>query len=199
MKITDELVLASHNSGKITELRSLLAPFGIKVISAAELNLDEPDETEKTFVGNALLKAKYVAEITGKPSLADDSGLCIDALGGLPGVDTAPFSKSFGSLEECYQNLDQQLQNAPSRDASFHCVLCLYFPDGTHHEFYGRLDGDYVYPARGDDGFCFDFVFQPKAYDKTLAELGRVVKNKISHRALALERFIEECLITKSL
>lgn len=195
MKITDELVLASHNPAKIAELRALLEPFGIKVTSVADLGLEEPEETEDTFVGNAMIKAKFAAEQTGKPSLADDSGFCLEALDGFPGVHTAPYRFSFPSLEECFRDVNTKLASSPNRKANLTCVLSLYFPNGEHQEFHGQVDGEFVYPARGDNGHHFDYVFQPSGYDKTFAELGMSVKNQISHRAKALESFITTCLM----
>ncbi len=196
MKLADDLVLASHNPGKLEELTALLGSYGLTIKSAAELGIPEPEETGSTLVENAILKAKFVAQASDKPALADDSGFMIEALENFPGVKSARYVKRFPNLEACFEDLHKWLGPNQSTAAYFECALCLYWPDGRHEQFMGRIDGDFVYPARGYDGFCFDLVFQPKGYDKTFAELGREVKNKISHRAKAFNKFIESCLTT---
>lgn len=191
-----ELVLATHNPAKISELTAMLSPYGVKITSAAELGLEEPEETGVTFQENALLKAKFVAEASGKPALADDSGICFPALGGFPGVDTAPYRQSFGSLDECFQDLHQRLKKVNDTRAYVHCSLCLYHPDGHHQFFEGQINGTFIYPVRGSstEGYHFDIVFQPDGYDLTYAELGTELKNQISHRARSFQKFIDTCL-----
>lgn len=194
MKLVGELVLASHNLNKLAEIRSLLAPYDIEILSAADLGISEIAETGSTLLENAILKAKQVAEITGKPTLADDSGFIVKALEDFPGVYSARYALSFPSLKDCYMDLNEKLSFTSDHSASVECVLCIYWPNGQHEEFIGHIDGQYVYPPRGTSGFHFDFVFQPQGYDKTFAELGPDVKNKISHRAQALTKFIDSCL-----
>lgn len=192
MRPIKELVLASHNQGKIIELQQLLSPLGIDVLMASQLDVPEPEETGATFFENAKLKAQHAAELSGKPSLGDDSGLIIPSLNGFPGLITGRYAKSFPQLEKCFSDLQQRLSGRKP-DAALVCVLCLYFPDGHYLEFEGKLDGRIVFPARGEDGFFFDYVFQPEGEEKTLAELGRDRKNQISHRSIALRKLIDAC------
>lgn len=194
--VLHELVLATHNPAKISELTSMLAPYGVKLTSSVELGLDEPEETGETFQENALLKAKFVSEQTGKPALADDSGICFPALGDFPGVHTAPYRKSFATLDDCFKDLDKKLSESGDKRAYVHCSLCLYMPDGTYQMFEGHINGQFVYPVRGNttDGYHFDIVFQPDGYDMTYAQLGIEVKNQISHRARSFSQFIDTCL-----
>ncbi len=196
MMQVQELVLATHNPAKISELTAMLAPYSVKLTSAAALGLDEPKETGATFQENALLKAKFVAEASGKPALADDSGICFPSLNDFPGVHTAPYRMSFPTLEDCFQDLERRLKETGDTRAYVHCSLCLYYPDGKYTMFEGRIDGEFVYPVRGEttDGYHFDIVFQPDGYDQTYAQLGIETKNKISHRARSFAKFIETCL-----
>lgn len=191
-----ELVLATHNPAKISELTAMLTPFGVKLTSAAELDLEEPEETGNTFQENALLKAKFVAEASGKPALADDSGIGFPGLGGFPGVHTAPYRQSFNTLDACFRDLDSRLKAVNDFRAYVHCSLCLYFPDGHYQMFEGQIDGKFIYPVRGNstEGYHFDIVFQPDGYDQTYAELGTEIKNQISHRARSFQQFIDKCL-----
>lgn len=191
-----ELVLATHNPAKISELTAMLTPYGVKLLSAAELNLLEPEETGATFQDNALLKAKFVSEASGKPALADDSGICFPSLDDFPGVHTAPYRMSFPTLDDCFQDLAEKLRKTGDCRAYVHCSLCLYLPDGTYQMFDGRIDGTFIYPVRGTttDGYHFDIVFQPDGYDQTYAQLGIEIKNRISHRARSFTQFIDTCL-----
>jgi XTP/dITP diphosphohydrolase len=196
MKQLQELVLATHNPAKITELTAMLAPYSVKLTSSRDLGLPEPEETGTTFQENALLKAKFVAEASGKPALADDSGLGFYALDGFPGVNTAPYRMSFPTVEDCFHDLHERLKVTGDNRAYIHCSLCLYYPDGHYQMFDGRIEGQFVYPVRGSttEGYHFDIVFQPNGYDQTYAELGLETKNKISHRARSFQQFIDTCL-----
>lgn len=195
MKPLKDLILASHNEGKLVELKTILQPYGLNIRSAADFGLDEPPEDGSTFAENAIEKAEYVFRQTGIPSLADDSGLVIPALGGFPGIKSGRYRKNFDSLEQCFQDLNERLEGKV-HDAYFECALCLYTSEGQYQIFNGRIEGQIVYPPRGlgHDGIHFDFVFQPEGYTKSMAELGRSMKNQISHRAVALRKFIEACL-----
>ncbi|MBO4285448.1 MAG: RdgB/HAM1 family non-canonical purine NTP pyrophosphatase [Alphaproteobacteria bacterium] len=185
-----ELIFASHNQGKIVEIKALLAPFPIQVLSSDDINLPDIEETGETFYENAKLKAESIAKFTKKPCLADDSGLCVDALGGGPGVYSAryapnrDFEKAMGML---LQEMRQSGQT--SRAAHFECVLVLAYPNGESVSFEGRVDGVIAQEIKGKSGFGFDPVFVPNGFDETFAELGAQIKNKISHRARALEKF----------
>jgi XTP/dITP diphosphohydrolase len=191
-----ELVLATHNPAKVSELTAMLSPFPVKLSSSGDLKLPEPEETGRTFQENALLKAKFVAEATGKPALADDSGICFPALDDFPGVDTAPYRMSFATLDDCFRDLHTKLQVLNDNRAYMHCSLCLCFPDGHYMMFDGQIDGKFIYPIRGSstDGYHFDIVFQPDGYEQTYAELGIQIKNRISHRTSAFNQFIDTCL-----
>ncbi|MFT6571375.1 MAG: XTP/dITP diphosphohydrolase [Sphingomonas echinoides] len=185
-----KLVIASHNAGKVREINALLAPYGIEAISAAELDLPEPEETGTTFVANAELKALQAADLSGLPALADDSGLCVDALGGDPGVYTANWAETPNgrdwtlAMTKVEQALAAKCPDA-SRDAHFVCVLALAWPDGHVQWFEGRADGTLTWPPRGAVGFGYDPVFVPTGSDITYAEMDPAQKHAISHRAAA--------------
>jgi len=185
-----ELIFASHNKGKIVEIKALLAPFSVKVLSSDDINLPDIDETGTTFYENAKLKAEGIAKYTKKPCLADDSGLCVDVLGGRPGVYSARYAPSRDfkkAMEMLLQEMKQSGQT--SRAAHFECVLVLAYPNGKCVSFEGRVDGVIAQEIKGESGFGFDPVFVPNGFDETFAELGAHIKNKISHRARALEKF----------
>ena len=198
--IPGKLVIASHNVGKVKEIRALLAPFGIDPVSAGELGLPEPAETGTTFAENALLKAHAAAQGSGLPALADDSGLCVSALDDAPGVYTAdwaekkPFEggpgrdwymamgKVEGKLAEIGPNAD--------RSAYFICTLALAWPDGHSEVFEGRVNGKLAWPPRGTMGFGYDPVFVPTGREQSFAELDPVEKHAISHRADAFAKLV---------
>lgn len=197
-----KLVIATHNAGKLREIAALLAPYGLDCISAGSLGLPEPAETGKTFVENALLKARAAAESSGLPALADDSGLGVAALGGRPGVYTADWAErqwfegepgrdwymAMGKVEGMLQHLGPETP----RDAAFHCVLALAWPDGEHAVYEGRAEGTLAWPPRGTMGFGYDPVFVPNGYDRTFAELDPEEKHRISHRADAFARLVAD-------
>lgn len=189
----NELLIATHNTGKLEEIAALLAPYGITCTSNADHGLPEPDETETTFAGNARIKAHAAAKATGLPALADDSGLTIDALGGAPGVYTAdwaetPQGRDFPmAMARAWRELDAV--NAPSpRTAQFNCTLVLAWPDGHDEVFAGVMCGQVVWPMRGDQGHGYDPIFQPDGYTQTFGEMDRWEKNQISHRADAFKK-----------
>src|SRR6185312_8149675 len=157
-----KLVIASHNEGKVREIRALLAPFGIEPVSAAELDLPEPEETGTTFVANAELKALQAADLSGLPALADDSGLCVEALGNEPGIFSARWGGEAKDFAVAMQRVEDRLAALPEgtpRDAHFVCALALAWPDGHLEWFEGRVDGCLVWPPRGENGFGYDPMF----------------------------------------
>lgn len=185
-----EIIFASHNKGKIEEIRQLLTPFGVHVLSSDEMDLPDVEETGTTFEENAALKALEIAKLKGVPCLADDSGLCVDALNGRPGVYSARYAPNRDFKKAMEMLLAEILETqSANRRAHFSCVLVLGYPNGTYEAFDGRVDGNIAYEPKGESGFGFDPVFIPEGYDKTFAELGGDVKNKISHRGRALAKF----------
>lgn len=192
------LLVATHNTGKLEEIADLVAPFGISVVGAAEMNLPEPAETEDNFIGNARIKAHAAAQATGLPALADDSGIAIDALGGAPGVYTADWAETAQGRDfvmAMTRAIDAlQAIDAPHpRTARFCCTLVLAWPDGHDEVFEGVMEGRVVWPMRGDQGHGYDPIFQPDGYDITFGEMDRWEKNRISHRADAFKKLVAGC------
>lgn len=196
--IGDRLLVATHNQGKLEEIAALLSPYGVTVTSAADLGLAEPDETETTFVGNARLKAHTAARASGMVALADDSGLCVDALAGAPGVFTADWAtiasgRDFAvGMKRVWRELEAVQAPSPRR-AQFRCTLVLAWPDGKDAVFDGVMPGQIVWPGRGSQGHGFDPVFQPDGHDQTFGEMDRWAKNRISHRADAFRKLVLAC------
>lgn len=193
-----ELVLATHNSGKVEELVALLAPFGISVRSAVDFNLEAPEETETSFVGNARIKAHHVARATNLPALADDSGIEVDALGGAPGIHTADWAEGPGGrdfLRAMLKTWDmiRAAGAQPPHLGRFRCALVLAWPDGHEEVFEGMVEGQVVWPLRGALGHGYDPMFQPLGHDLTFAEMSPAQKNALSHRAAAFRQLTEEC------
>ena len=192
----DTLLVATHNKGKLEEISALLEPFGINVTSAAEHNLPEPDETENTFVGNARIKAHAAAQATGLPSLSDDSGIEVDCLNGAPGVYTADWSETpdgrdfVVAMSRTYDEIIKSGHKAPWT-ARFCATLVLAWPDGHDEVFTGTMEGQVVWPMRGDQGHGYDPIFQPDGYEITFGQMDRWEKNKISHRANAFAKLVE--------
>jgi XTP/dITP diphosphohydrolase len=193
----EKLVIATHNPGKLREIQDLLAPLGIQCLSAADLGLPEPEEIGNTFVDNADLKAREAADLSGLPALADDSGLAVDALHGLPGIFSARWAedeagkRDFGrAMERVWREVEAAGDDA-SRDAHFACALSLARPDdGQVQSFEGRIDGTLVWPPRGDKGFGYDPMFVPVGYDHTFGEIDPEEKHRISHRADAFRKLV---------
>lgn len=194
----DTLLVATHNAGKLEEIASLLRPFDVRVVGAAEMGLDVPEETEATFVGNARIKAHAAAQATGLPALSDDSGIEIDALGGTPGVQTADWAETghgrdFAmAMTKAHDLLVASGAPQPWR-ARFCCTLVLAWPDGHDEVFPGKIEGRFVWPMRGTRGHGYDPIFQPDGHDITFAEMDRWEKNRISHRADAFARLVRGC------
>jgi XTP/dITP diphosphohydrolase len=207
-----KLVIASHNQGKVREIRGLLGPYGIEPVSAAELDLPEPDEIGVDFIENADLKARQAADLSGLPALADDSGLCVEALGGRPGIFSARWAcadlsvpadadagelsgeRDFGrAMRRVWDELEASGPEA-SRSAWFVCALALVWPDGQAEWFEGRVDGTLVWPSRGDKGFGYDPMFVPAGHDTTFGEMDPELKHRISHRADAFGKLVARLL-----
>lgn len=192
----DELVIATHNAGKAREISDLLSPYVSKFYTAGELALPEPEETKKTFQGNAELKALAAAKASGKPSLADDSGLSVTALNGDPGIYSARWAVTEdGSRDFAFamKKVEEALGDAEDMSAAFVCVLSLAWPDGHVESFEGSVDGHLVFPARGDKGFGYDPIFVAEGCSQTFAEMDPAEKHAISHRADAFQKFVEAC------
>ena len=187
----DRLVLASHNPGKLREFATLLEPKGVTVISAGDLGLPEPDETEPDFIGNARLKALASARGAGLPALSDDSGFCTAALDGGPGV----FSARFAGPAKDFAGAMQRIHDASTGQdrAWFVCALCLAWPDGHTASFLGRVEGRTIWPPRGTRGFGYDPIFVPNGAVKTFGEMDPGAKHDISHRARAFEALVAAC------
>jgi XTP/dITP diphosphohydrolase len=188
----DRLCVASHNKGKVREIGDLIAPFGVDAISAGDLNLPEPEETETTFIGNALLKARAAARASGLPALADDSGLVVHALGGDPGIYSARWAgpdKDFGLAMQKVEDALRAIK-ADDRSAHFICALALVWPDGEEAAYEGRIDGVLVWPARGDKGFGYDPMFVPDGERITFGEMDPDAKHAMSHRARAFAQLV---------
>ena len=193
------LVLATHNKGKLVEMRDLLAPHGIELVSAGELGLAEPVETETTFIGNATLKAVTAANASGLPALSDDSGIEIAALDGAPGVYSADWAgpgKDFKvAMQAVYEALmEPGIGFTTPLKANFTSVLCLAQPGGAAECYEGKVFGTVVWPPRGDNGFGYDPMFIPDGYKQTFGELSPDVKHEISHRAVSFAKFAGACL-----
>jgi XTP/dITP diphosphohydrolase len=192
------LLVATHNGGKLEEIAALLAPYDVQTVSAADLNLPVPDETETTFAGNARIKAHAGAKASGLPTLADDSGMSVDALDGAPGVYTAdwaetPHGRDFNMAMQRVWAMLETLSAPEPRLAQFRCTLVLAWPDGQDAVFEGVMPGRLVWPMRGDQGHGYDPMFLPDGYAMTCGEMDRWTKNSISHRADAFRKLVREC------
>ena len=189
------LVIASHNQGKVGEIAELLGPFGIEPVSAAELDLPEPEETGTTFVDNAALKARLAADLSGLPALADDSGLCVEALDGRPGIHSARWAGDERDFSIAMERVHEELlarEPEAGRDAHFVCALAVCWPeDGQCEIFEGRVDGLLIWPPRGERGFGYDPMFQPIGHDETFGEMDPEAKHRISHRADAFRKLVD--------
>jgi XTP/dITP diphosphohydrolase len=205
-RITGRLVIATHNPGKLAEMRELLAPYGVEAISAGELGLPEPDETGITFRDNARIKAQAATAATDLPAFADDSGLAVDALDGAPGIYSARWAgpdKNFrGAMETIEDKLRERGATTPDRrKAHFVSALCVAWPDGHVEDFEAQVDGVLVWPPRGDQGFGYDPMFLPDGHERTFGEMPSVEKHGLpphggglSHRARAFLKLAQACL-----
>jgi len=204
-RLSGRIVIATHNAGKLREMRELLAPYGVEAVSAGELALGEPEETGADFTANALIKAQAAAHAAGLPAFADDSGLCVEALGGAPGIFSARWageSKDFAAaMEQIRAEVEKTGAKKPWR-AHFISALALVWPDGHVEQFEGRVDGDLVFPPKGAAGFGYDPCFRPDGHDRTFGEMTAEKKHGIpadgsralSHRARAFQALARGCL-----
>jgi XTP/dITP diphosphohydrolase len=204
--VTGRLVIATHNAGKLVEMRELLGFYGVEAVSAGDLNLSEPEETGTTFAANARIKARASAQASGMPALADDSGLMVDALDGAPGIYSARWAgpgKNFGHAMEKIEGMlrERDAFTPQQRSAHFVSVLCVAWPDGHVEEFEGKVDGSLVWPPRGNEGFGYDPMFLPDGFGLTFGEMSRDDKHGLppkgqglSHRARAFLKLAEACL-----
>ena len=207
--ITGRLVIATHNKGKLAEMRELLGRHGVEAVSASELNLPEPEETGMTFAANARIKAEAAANASGLPSFADDSGLVVDALDGAPGIYSARWAGETKDFRHAMEKVEGMLRErdafkSEQRKAHFVSVLCVAWPDGHVEEFEGKVDGTLVWPPRGDQGFGYDPMFLPHGFDLTFGEMTSDQKHGLppkgqglSHRARAFLQLAEACLERK--
>ena len=187
------LVVASHNPGKVREIDDLLQSYDAEPVSAGELGLPEPVEDGLTFVANAILKAESAATRSGLPALSDDSGLAVAALDGAPGIYSARWAGPEKDFQYAMQRVQDEVGDAPDRNAQFICVLALAWPDGHVETFEGTVDGTLVWPPRGDRGFGYDPMFLPKGHDETFGEMDPAQKHAISHRAAAFRQLVAAC------
>jgi len=205
-RIEGRLVIATHNPGKLCEMRELLAPYGIDAVSAAELGLDEPEETGASFRENAHIKALAAANESGLPSFSDDSGLVVDALDGAPGIHSSRWAGPTKDFAQAMQAIQDKLRergavNARQRTAHFVSALCVAWPDNHIEEFEACVDGTLVWPPRGEAGFGYDPMFLPDGFDRTFGEMTSEEKHGLpprglglSHRARAFLKLAEACL-----
>lgn len=205
-KLTGKVVLATHNSGKLREMRELLAPHGVEVVSAGELGLPEPEENGTTFEANARIKAEAAAKASQLPAFADDSGLTVEALNGAPGIYSARWAGSSKNFAQAMRLVEEKLHEANAKEASqrkaaFISALCVAWPDGETVSFEGRVDGTLVWPPRGSAGFGYDPIFLPDGKSKTFGEMTAEEKHGLpphgeglSHRARAFLKLAEACL-----
>jgi XTP/dITP diphosphohydrolase len=191
MKQIKKLVLATHNKGKLVEFQALLKPYGIELVSAGDLNLPEPDETGTTFAENAVLKAALASQAASLPALADDSGLCVNALNGQPGLFSARWAGQEKDFAMAMGKINTMLGDNPDRSAYFNATLALSMPDGNCEIFEGVIHGTLVWPPRGADGHGYDPIFVPDGETRTFAEMPPAEKDKISHRAIAFAKLVD--------
>jgi XTP/dITP diphosphohydrolase len=204
--ITGRLVIATHNPGKLAEMRELLAPYGIDAISAGELDLPEPDEDGMSFRDNARIKAEAAAKATGLPAFADDSGLVVDALDGAPGIHSARWAGPEKNFRRAMETIEVKLYergatSPEKRTAHFVSALCVAWPDGHVEDFEAKVDGTLVWPPRGTKGFGYDPMFLPEGHTRTFGEMSSDEKHGLpprgkglSHRARAFMKLAEACL-----
>ena len=197
--LESKIVIASHNEGKVNEIKDLLVPLGISVISSRDAKLPEPEETGSSFVENAELKAKVAAEISGLPAISDDSGLSVSALGGAPGIYSARWAGKSKDFNKAMHRVADALLMSGQYDkkAYFHCALCLSWPDGESESVEGILPGQIVWPARGNKGFGYDPIFMPDGYIETFGEMDPEKKHGISHRSIAYKKLLKKCFLRK--
>lgn len=188
--LSGELVIASHNAGKVREIGALLAPLGVTARAAGALGLPEPEETADSFAGNALLKARAAAGASGLPALADDSGLAVRALDGEPGIHSARWAGPGRDFAMAMARVNRALGASADRSAAFVCALAVARPDGAEAVFEGAVTGRLVWPPRGGRGFGYDPIFAPDGHETTFGEMEPAAKHAISHRARAFAKLL---------
>ncbi len=188
----DRLVLMTHNLGKLKEFSALLLPYKKEIISSKDLDIEDPEETGKTFEENAKLKALFAAKVSGLPSLADDSGLEVSALDGAPGIYSSRFAN--GDYQGAMKRINDLLADKEDRRANFTCVLSIAWPDGYSETFTGRVFGNLCWPPMGNNGFGYDPFFVPEGYKESFGILDTKIKERISHRSRAFSEFVKHCL-----
>jgi XTP/dITP diphosphohydrolase len=208
-QITGRLVIATHNPGKLAEMRELLQPYGVDAVSAGELGLGEPDESGESFRANARIKATAAAQAARLPAFADDSGLAVDALGGEPGIYSARWAGPEKNFQHAMQTIEDKLRERAAaatsqRGAHFVSALCVAWPDGHVEEFEATVDGTLIWPPRGDQGFGYDPMFLPDGHTRTFGEMPSEEKHGLpprgkglSHRARAFVKLAEACLVRR--
>ena len=184
------LIIASHNAGKLREIRDMLAPYGVEAISAGDLDLPEPEETGSDFYENAELKARLAAEAAGLPALGDDSGLEVTALEGAPGIYSARWAGPDRDFRIAMERVERELAGKDDRSAAFVSVLCLAWPDGEQVSFEGRCTGHLVWPPRGDNGFGYDPIFVPEGAEITFGQMEPAQKYAMDHRSRAFAKLV---------
>jgi XTP/dITP diphosphohydrolase len=190
MSFPKKIVLASHNAGKVAEFQTMFEPYDVKIIGADKIGLPEPEETEETFEGNALLKARHACDITAMPCFADDSGLSVTALGGAPGIYSARWAGPTKDFDMAMKKVWDDIGDNPDKSAQFVSVLALVHPDGMEYVTRGEVNGNLCYPPRGGYGFGYDPIFMPEGEAKTFGELGAEGKEQFSHRKRAFDNLL---------
>lgn len=195
------LIVASHNPGKVREIKALLGPHGIEPVGAGELGLPEPEETGATFAANAELKARAAADAGNHPALADDSGLWVDALDGAPGIYSARWAGPAKDFKIAMARVEKELLERKARDfsAKFVCALSLALPHGEIKTFQGEIHGHLIFPPKGDRGFGYDPIFVADGFEQTFGEIDPHVKNAMSHRARAFEKLLHSGILAESI
>ena len=204
-QITGRLVIATHNAGKLWEMRELLAPYRVEAVSAGDLGLSAPEETGTTFAENSRIKAASATRAANLAAFADDSGLCVEGLSGAPGIHSARWAGEARDFSAAMRKVEAELKTravAPPYRAAFVSALCVVWPDGHMEEFEGRVEGELIFPPRGTKGFGYDPIFLPEGHDKTFGEMMSVEKHAIpadgsralSHRARAFQALAQSCL-----
>ena len=195
----EKIIIASHNEGKVSEIKDLLKNYNLNIISSSELGIDEPEENGSSFEENALIKSSTTSKLSKTVSISDDSGLCVNSLNGDPGIYSARWAGPDKDFLYAANEINKSLIEKESKDLSayFICVLAVSWPDGDYKTFKGRVDGTLTFPPRGNNGFGYDPIFIPKGHEKTFGEMEAKYKHSISHRNKAFELFSKELLIEK--
>ena len=195
----EKIIIASHNEGKVSEIKDLLKNYNLKIMSSSELGIDEPEENGSSFEENALIKSTTTSKLSKIVSISDDSGLCVNSLNGDPGIYSARWAGPDKDFLYAANKINKSLIEKESRDLSayFICVLAVSWPDGDYKTFKGRVDGTLTFPPRGNNGFGYDPIFIPKGHESTFGEMEPKYKHSISHRNKAFELFSKELLVEK--